>query len=181
MTQSSNGVQKIKHVRLILYEHAQRLPNETPAKYVLNYIEQNSDVTKLRGGQITTWLKLLEKDLDEIRKHTDEDIKQILWNRSAWRQQIQKTIPNGTLNAKIKSVISVPIKDCFHDYPIAHFHNMPWSTWRHIIMQLNSASWILMMTRDGGRGGRDGSKYCKPHTNKDTVKMSMIALIYHYV
>ena len=70
-------------MRLIWYGHAQRLPNKTPAKSVMNYIEQNSDVTKLRGGQIATWLKLFEKDLEEIRKKTDEDIKQLLWNRSA--------------------------------------------------------------------------------------------------
>ena len=36
------------------------IQNETPAKYVLNDIEQNSDVTKLREGQTTTLLKLFE-------------------------------------------------------------------------------------------------------------------------
>ena len=41
-------------MRLIWYGHAQRLPTETPAKSVINYIEQNSDVTKLWGGQTTT-------------------------------------------------------------------------------------------------------------------------------
>ena len=73
-------------MRLGWYGHAQRLPNETPAKSVINYIEQNSDVTKLRGGQTTTWLKLFEKDLEEIRQHPDENINELLWNRSAWRQ-----------------------------------------------------------------------------------------------
>ena len=56
----------IKHRRLIWYGHAQRLPNETPAKPVINYIEQNNDVTKLRGGQTTTWLTLFEKHLEVI-------------------------------------------------------------------------------------------------------------------
>ena len=60
--------------------------NETPEKSVNNYIEQNSDVTKLRGGPTTTWLKLFEKDLVEIRKHPDEVINQLLWNTSACRQ-----------------------------------------------------------------------------------------------
>ena len=78
---------KSKHMRLIWYGHTQRLPNETPAKSVINYIEQNSDVTKLRGGQTTAWLKLLEKDLEEIRQHPDENINQFLWNRSTWRQK----------------------------------------------------------------------------------------------
>ena len=50
---------------------------KTPAKSVINYIEQNSDVTKLRGSQTTKWLKLFENDLEEIRKHPDEDIKQL--------------------------------------------------------------------------------------------------------
>ena len=59
---------KIKHRRLIWYVHGQRLPNETPAKSVINYNEQNSFVTKLRESQTTTWLKLFEKDLEEIRK-----------------------------------------------------------------------------------------------------------------
>ena len=78
---------KIKHGRLIWYGHAQRLPNETPAKSVINYIEQDSDVTKLRGGQTRTWLKLLEKDLEEFKQHPDENINKLLWNRSAWRQR----------------------------------------------------------------------------------------------
>ena len=66
---------KLKHRRLIWYGHAQRLPNETPAKSVINNIEQNSDVTKLWGGQTITWLKLLEQDLKEIRQHPYENIK----------------------------------------------------------------------------------------------------------
>ena len=45
------------------------LNNYQMKQSVLNYIEQNSDVTKLRTGQTTTWLKLFEKELDEIRKH----------------------------------------------------------------------------------------------------------------
>ena len=35
-----------------------------------------NNVAKLPGSQTTTWLKILETDLDEIRKHRDEDIKQ---------------------------------------------------------------------------------------------------------
>ena len=59
---------KIKQRKLIWYGHAQRLPNETPAKSVINYIEQNSDVTKLQKGQTTTWLNILEKYFEEIRQ-----------------------------------------------------------------------------------------------------------------
>ena len=47
----NNVVHRIKHRRLIWYGHAQRLSNETPAKSVINYIEQNSDVTKLRDAK----------------------------------------------------------------------------------------------------------------------------------
>ena len=78
---------KIKHRRLIWYGHDQRLPNGTPAKSVINYIEQNSDVTTLWGSQTTTWLKLFKKDLEEIRQQPDENINQLLWKRSAWRQR----------------------------------------------------------------------------------------------
>ena len=61
------------------YSTTTKLPNETPAKSVINSIEQNSDVTKLRGGgQTTTWLKLVEKDLEEIRQPPDKNINQIL-------------------------------------------------------------------------------------------------------
>ena len=31
--------------------------------------------------------KIFEKDIDGIRKHPQEVIKQLMWNRSAWRQR----------------------------------------------------------------------------------------------
>ena len=75
--------------------------NETPAQSVLNYIEQKSDITKLRGGQTTTWLKLFEKDLNETRKHPDDNINQLLWNRSAWRQRCNLIIPDWKVRASL--------------------------------------------------------------------------------
>ena len=93
---------KIKHRRLIWYGHAQRPPNEMPAKYVINYIEQNSDVTKLGGGQTTTWLKLLEKDLEEIRQHPDENINQLLWNRSACRHLCNLILHNFLIGKYVR-------------------------------------------------------------------------------
>ena len=48
---------QMEHRRLIWYGHTQRQPNGTPAKSVINYIEQNSDVTTLWGGQTTTFKK----------------------------------------------------------------------------------------------------------------------------
>ena len=54
----------IKKRRLQWYGHLPRLPEETPAKAALR--EARKFAPKPRGGQKLTWLKLVDKDLENI-------------------------------------------------------------------------------------------------------------------
>ena len=70
------------------YGHVIRLPEETPAKLALK--EARRKVKKLRGGQTTTWLAVLEKDLDALSLTLDRAT-ELAFDRDAWRGVVWKT------------------------------------------------------------------------------------------
>ena len=42
---------------------------------------------KLRGGQRKKWIKDLEKDLDDLRLHPQENLTELTQDRSVWRKK----------------------------------------------------------------------------------------------
>ena len=70
------------------YGHVIRLPEEAPAKLALQ--EARRKVKKLRGVQSTTWLAVLEKDLDTLGLTLD-GATEIAYDRDAWRGVVWKT------------------------------------------------------------------------------------------
>ena len=81
-TKQENWSAKIKTRRLRSYGHAIRLPEETPAKIALK--EAYRKVKKLRGGQTTTWISVLKKDLSTLGL-TIEGATQLALDRDEWR------------------------------------------------------------------------------------------------
>ena len=73
------------------YGHVNRLPEETPARIAINYLKINKDARKTRGGQKTTWQKLITEDLNEISTNPKE-IESLVWDRSAWRQHCRQML-----------------------------------------------------------------------------------------
>ena len=59
--------------RLRWYGHVERLHEETPAKQAL--AEARRKVKKARGGLTITWLKVLEKDLKELSKNCQRQVR----------------------------------------------------------------------------------------------------------
>ena len=55
----------VKRRRLQWYGHFLRLPEDTPAKSAL--MEARSYACKPKGGQKLTWLKIIDKDLENIQ------------------------------------------------------------------------------------------------------------------
>ena len=84
-TKQENWSAKIKTRRLQCYGHAMRLPEETPAKIALQ--EVYSKVKKLRGGQTTTWISVLEKDLSTLGLTIEGDT-QLALDRDEWRKVV---------------------------------------------------------------------------------------------
>ena len=64
ITTVENWSRTIKRRSLNWYGHLLRLPDETSAKAALK--EARSYAPKPRGGQRLTWLKLIDKDLENI-------------------------------------------------------------------------------------------------------------------
>ena len=62
-----------------------RLPEETPAKMALQ--EAYRKVKKLRGGQTTTWISVLERDLSTLGL-TVEGAIQLALDRDEWRKVV---------------------------------------------------------------------------------------------
>ena len=77
----ANWSAKIQTRRLQWYGHAMRLPEETPAKMELR--EAYRKVKKLRRGQTTTWISVLEKDLSTLGL-TIEGATQLALDRNEW-------------------------------------------------------------------------------------------------
>ena len=65
-----------------------RLPEETPAKMALQ--EAYRKVKKLRGGQTTTWISVLERDLSTLGL-TIEGATQLVLDRNEWRKVVWKS------------------------------------------------------------------------------------------
>ena len=78
----------IRTRRIRWYGHVERLHEETPAKQVL--AEARRTVKKLRGGQTTTWLKVLEKDLKELGI-TPGEARETAQDRKEWRTIVWKS------------------------------------------------------------------------------------------
>ena len=71
----------IKKRRLSWYEHLIRLSEETPAKKAFDEVKRK--VKKPKGGQTITWIKLIEKDLKDLKRFVqkEEDLEEIALNR----------------------------------------------------------------------------------------------------
>ena len=65
-----------------------RLHSETPAKQALE--EARRSLKKLKGGQTTTWMKTLEKDLKGLDMTIDEATEKAE-NRKEWKKVVWKT------------------------------------------------------------------------------------------
>ena len=53
----------------------------------LKHIGTNNNMNKLKGGQKTTWIKNLEKDLNKLKLHPQESTTELTQDRSAWRKR----------------------------------------------------------------------------------------------
>ena len=84
-TKQENWSAKIKTRRLRWYGHAMRLPEETPAKMALQEVYRK--VKKLRGGQTTTWISVLERDLSTLGL-TVEGASKLALDRDEWRKVV---------------------------------------------------------------------------------------------
>ena len=71
----------IKKRRLSWYGHLIRLSEETPAKKALDEVKRKVKTPK--GGQKITWIKLIEKDLKDLKRFVqkEEDLEEIALNR----------------------------------------------------------------------------------------------------
>ena len=73
----------IRKRRVKWYGHVIRMPDETPAKVALQ--EAQRRVKKPRGGQTTTWLATIQKDLQK-QNLTLEDANTLALDRTEWRR-----------------------------------------------------------------------------------------------
>ncbi|KAK4307731.1 hypothetical protein Pmani_020521 [Petrolisthes manimaculis] len=76
----------IKTRRIRWYGHLQRLPEKTPAKISLQ--EARRTIKRSRGGQVTTWLSTIEKDLIELDLSV-EDASHLAHDRREWRKVVR--------------------------------------------------------------------------------------------
>lgn len=76
----------IKTRRLRWFGHATRLPAETPAKIALT--EAKRKIKKPKGGQKSTWMAVLEKDL-KAQNLTLEGATELAYDRDAWRRVVR--------------------------------------------------------------------------------------------
>ena len=94
ITKQQKWSDTIRTRRLRWYGHVERLHEETPAKQAL--AEARRKVRKPRGGQTSTWLKVLEKDLKGLNITTKEaekiakDRKE--WKKTVWRSRAPRVI-----------------------------------------------------------------------------------------
>ena len=84
-TKQENWKAKIKTRSLWWYGHAMRLPEDTPTKITLR--EAYKKVKKLKGGETTTWILVLEKDLSTLEL-TVEGATQLVLDRNEWRKVV---------------------------------------------------------------------------------------------
>ena len=82
-TKETKWSEKIRTRRIRWLGHALRLPDETPAKMALE--EAQRHVPKPRGGQKTTWLTVIKKDLHMT---TLEEATVLAQNRDLWRKEV---------------------------------------------------------------------------------------------
>ncbi len=85
-TQQKKWSETLKQRRLRWFGHAMRLPEETPAKMALK--ESERTLKKLKGGQRTTWIKTITKDLSE-EGYTLQQAKEIARERTEWRKVVR--------------------------------------------------------------------------------------------
>ncbi len=86
----------IKTRRLHWFGHLMRLPDTTPAKQSLREAERESK--KPRGRPKLTWLKMIQKQLNELNiKYADIEI--LTSDRNNWRQIIEGAMSTETNQA----------------------------------------------------------------------------------
>ena len=78
----------IKNHRMKWYGHLLRLNEKTPTRLALKEAERK--VKKPKGGQKLTWMKLIEKDLEEYKICRCE-AETLTQDRTAWRNVISRT------------------------------------------------------------------------------------------
>ena len=88
ITKHRKWSESIKTRRMRWFGHAVRLHSDTPAKQALE--EATRNVKKLRGGQKTTWIKTLEKDLKEQGMTIDSATEKAK-DRKEWQKEVWKT------------------------------------------------------------------------------------------
>ena len=95
----------VKRRRLNWYGHLLRLPEQAPANKALR--EAKKPCKKPRGGQKMTWMKLVEKDLENIKvnviiKDSNENIrnleikdhKELANHRHVWKIVVDRAVSN---------------------------------------------------------------------------------------
>ena len=85
-TEQKKWSETLKLRRLRWFGHAVRLPEETPAKMALE--ESKRKLKKIRGGQRTTWLKTIEKDLSDVG-YTLQQASEIASERTEWKKVVR--------------------------------------------------------------------------------------------
>ena len=84
-TKHQKWSETIKTRRARWFGHVIRLDSETPARQAIE--EARRIVKKLRGGQMTTWLTVMERDLKDLGLTIDTAIEKAK-DRKEWRRVI---------------------------------------------------------------------------------------------
>ena len=100
ITKQEKWSRKIKQRRIRLFGHILRLHEDTPARKALNEITKPRQ--KLQGGQQTTWITNIMKDLEETLKHHNigrsfntEALKKLLViaeDREVWYRELKRSM-----------------------------------------------------------------------------------------
>ena len=85
-TEQKKWSETLKLRRLRWFGHALRLPEKPPAKMALE--EAQRTLKKIKGGQRTTWLKTITKDLADAG-YTLQQAKEKASERTEWREVVR--------------------------------------------------------------------------------------------
>jgi hypothetical protein len=88
-TEQKKWSETLKLRRLQWFGHALRLPEETPAKKAL--AEAQRTTTKMKGGQRTTWLKTITKDVSDAGYTLQQAIEMAI-ERTEWRAVVRSVM-----------------------------------------------------------------------------------------
>ena len=85
-TEQKKWSETLKLRRLRWFGHAIRLPEDTPAKKALT--ESQRTTKKIKGGQRTTWLKTITKDLSDAGYSLKQAREKAL-DRTEWKEVVR--------------------------------------------------------------------------------------------